>query len=73
MNEWKIKKHSYQIADTGNISITNGKICLCCDCDVENEELKPIIDALNNSKIEFEIDDSTKEFEISLKPKEQNE
>lgn len=62
MNQWKIKQHTYQIADTGDydgcVEITNGKISLFCDCDVENEELNPIIDALNNSEIEFEIDDS---------------
>lgn len=62
MNEWKIRQHTYQIADTGDydgsVEITNGKISLFCDCDVENEELNPIIDALNNSEIEFEIDDS---------------
>lgn len=62
MNQWKIKKHSYQIADTGcydgSIEITNGNISLFCDCDIEDEELKPIIDALNNSEIEFEVDNS---------------
>lgn len=66
--EWRLEGHSYQIADTGDYDghyeITNGKISLLTKDDDE-EALKPIINALNNSDCKFYQDDFL-EFENSM-------
>lgn len=59
--EWKLIGHSYQIADTGDYDgyyeLTNGKVSILTQYDDE-EALRPIIDALNNSGCKFYVDDS---------------
>lgn len=66
--EWKIKGHPYQIADTGDYGghyeITNGKISLLTK-EENDEVLQPIVDALNNSGCKFYQDDWF-EFENKL-------
>lgn len=69
MNNWELKPHSYQIADTGDYDghyeITNGKISLFIkdyECD---EPLQKVVDAMNESGCQFEMDDSAKwELEV---------
>jgi len=67
-NEWKIIGHNYQIADTGDYDgcyeLTNGKISFYTK-DGDENEIQPIIDALNNSGCDFYLDDSS-EFELHV-------
>jgi hypothetical protein len=63
MNNWELKSHSYQIADTGDYDghyeITNGKITFFTK-DEDEESLQKVVNALNESGCKFEIDDSAK-------------
>jgi hypothetical protein len=62
--EWRLIGHSYQIADTGdydgNWEITNGEVSIFTKYDCEEEELQPVVDALNECAAKFYIDDSYK-------------
>ena len=64
--DWKIVAHSHQIADTGDYNgcyeLTNGKISIYTQDD---EDFKPVIDALNESGCDFYLDDSA-EFELHI-------
>ena len=55
-NEWKLKGHSYQIADTGDYDgyyeLTNGKISLLTKND-DVRVLQAIVDVLNYSGCKF--------------------
>lgn len=75
LNEpFKLIGHSYQIADTGDydgcFEITNGKFSIFTKDD-EEEDLEPVVKALNDCGCDFYLDDSC-QFENSLL-KEENE
>lgn len=59
-SDWKLIGHLYQITDTGDYDghyeITNGKISLLTRDD-DDESLRPIVDALNDSCCKFYQDD----------------
>ena len=61
--DWKLLAHSHQIADTGDYDgcyeVTNGKVSLFTKDD-EDEAIEPVVMALNESGINFYIDDSDK-------------
>lgn len=67
-NEWKIVAHSHQIADTGDYDgcyeLTNGKVSIYTQNEID-DELQPVIDALNDSGCDFYLDDSV-EFELHI-------
>jgi hypothetical protein len=61
--DWKLIAHSHQIADTGDYDgcyeVTNGNVSLFTKDD-DDEAIEPVVKALNESGINFYIDDSDK-------------
>jgi hypothetical protein len=72
-DNWKLIGHSHQIADTGDYSghweITNGEISIITQNDEEEEVLKPIVDALNNSGCNFYIEKDL-QYEVDILKKD---
>ena len=69
---FKLVPHFHQIADTGDYDgcyeITNGKISIFTKDDGD-DGLDEVVNALNESGCEFQLDDS-KEFELHLAKQE---
>lgn len=59
--KWKFENKSYQIADTGDYDghgeLTKGNLVLFTKDEISEEEMQPIVDALNELDINFQCQD----------------